>query len=226
MGGHRVGELRRLVDLRQRDQNLGRHLLVELHILLELGHHRAHQRLGLAHLALGLGQDLGLDLEEARVVDEALDPGAGIALDQHLDRAVGQLEQLQDAGNRPDAIDVLAAGIVLARILLRHQQDLLVVLHHLLERVDRLLAPDEQRDDHVGEDDDVAQRQHRKQRILRMLGHLPSPCRTSLPQRSHGLIRPPIQLARTRPVSSAAPRHQVPQRPVRMPRHLCGRRRS
>ena len=56
MRRHGVGELRRIVDLRQRDQDLGRHLLVELHILLELGHHRAHQRLGLAHLALGLGQ--------------------------------------------------------------------------------------------------------------------------------------------------------------------------
>src|SRR5690606_2940087 len=31
--------------------------------------------------------------------------------------------------------------------------------HHLLERADRLLAADEERHDHVREDDDVAQRQ-------------------------------------------------------------------
>ena len=33
--------------------------------------------------------------------------------------------------------------------------------HRLVERVDRLLAPDEERHHHVREDDDVAQRQQR-----------------------------------------------------------------
>src|SRR5262249_14976750 len=36
-----------------------------------------------------------------------------------------------------------------------------IVLHHLFERADRLLAADEERDDIVRENDDVAQRQHR-----------------------------------------------------------------
>src|SRR5262249_44222832 len=50
-------------------------------------------------------------------------------------------------------------GIVLGRVLLGDQQDLLVVLHDLFERLDALLAADEQRHDHAWEHDDVAQRQ-------------------------------------------------------------------
>src|SRR5262249_27249595 len=57
--------------------------------------------------------------------------------------------------------DGVRSGIIVTGVLLRRKQDLLVGTHHLLERIDRLLAPDEQRHDHIGEDDDVAQRQDR-----------------------------------------------------------------
>ena len=163
------------------------------------------------------------------IVDEALDPGAGVALDQHLHRAVGQLQQLQDAGDRADAVDVVAAGIVLARVLLRHQQDLLVVLHHLLERVDRLLAPDEQGHDHVREDDDVPQRQHRETRCSAECSviyprHAARRCRSdradsSRPTDSGGAHPPRFKQRRPR-------QPRVPQRPIRTPRRPCGRRRS
>ena len=63
----------------------------------------------------------------------------------------------------PTRIDVVGGRIVLGGVLLRDQQDLLVVLHHRFERADRLLAADEQRHDHVREDDDVAQRQDGQQ---------------------------------------------------------------
>ena len=59
----------------------------------------------------------------------------------------------------------LARRIVLRRVLLGDQQDLLVVLHHVFERADGFLAADEQRHDHVGEHHDVAQRQDRVERI-------------------------------------------------------------
>ena len=39
-------------------------------------------------------------------------------------------------------------------------EDVLVVTHHLLEGLHRLLAADKERHDHVRENDDVAQRQH------------------------------------------------------------------
>ena len=169
-----VGELARLLDLAQRDQDLRRHLLVELHILLELLHDGAGQRLDLARIGDGLGEHLGLNLEEARIVDEGLDAGAGGALDQHLDGAVGQLQELQHARHGADAVDVVAAGIVLARALLGDEQDLLVVLHHLLEGLNRLLATDEQRNDHVREDDDVPEWQDGEDADLRGIGHATS----------------------------------------------------
>ena len=56
----------------------------------------------------------------------AQDTGALAALDQHLHRAVGQLQQLQDRADRADGVDVAGRGIVLARVLLGDQQDLLV----------------------------------------------------------------------------------------------------
>ena len=52
-------------------------------------------------------------------------------------------------------------GIVDVGLLLGDQQDALVGAHGRVERLDRLLAPDEQRNHHVRIDDDVAQRQHR-----------------------------------------------------------------
>ena len=52
-------------------------------------------------------------------------------------------------------------GLVGLRVLLRGEEDLLVARHRLFERADRLLAADEERHDHVREDDDVAQRQQR-----------------------------------------------------------------
>ena len=252
MGGHGVRELARIVDLAQRDQDLGRHLLVELHVLLELGDHGARQRLELARVGGDVGQHLGVRLEELRIVDEAVDLGARVALDQHLDRAVGQLEQLQHARDRADPIDVVGAGIVLAGILLRHQQDLLVVAHHLLERPDRFLATDEQRHDHVGEDHDVAQRQHGEQGGLGRFDHdhltgLTSPDRTLARPRGcpwlpescsgHGSAAASIQVrctapARTglgraagRPGACLAPRSRAGLR-TPSPRRRADRRRS
>ena len=53
-------------------------------------------------------------------------------------------------------------GIVGLRAALRGEQQLLVAGHRFLERLQRLVAADEQRHDHVREHDDVAQREQRK----------------------------------------------------------------
>jgi hypothetical protein len=85
---------------------------------------------------------------------------------EDLDGVVRQLQQLQDAGQRADRVDVLVAGVVDLGGALRHQQDLLVVLHRRRQGLDRLLAPDEQRDRHVRVDDHVAQREYGGQTIV------------------------------------------------------------
>src|SRR5262249_40948099 len=72
-----------------------------------------------------------------------------------------QLEQLQHRSKGSGRIDRIGRRIIIAGVLLRRQQDLFVRAHDLFEGIDRLLPPDEQRDDHVGKYDDVAQRQDR-----------------------------------------------------------------
>ena len=59
------------------------------------------------------------------------------------------------------SIDGVGRRIVVGGVLLRREQDERVRAHHFFERLDRLLAADEQRNDHVRENDDVPQRQHR-----------------------------------------------------------------
>ncbi|MNJ71501.1 hypothetical protein D3C77_680500 [compost metagenome] len=93
------------------------------------------------------------------VGNETLDTSATLTFDQHLHGAIGKLEQLQDGSGGADLVQRLLVGIVVAGILLGHEQDLLIALHGLLQRRNGLLASDEQRDHHVWIDHDITQRQ-------------------------------------------------------------------
>ena len=71
MRGDRVGELAGILDLVDRDQHLGRDLLVELDILLELRDHGAGQRLDLlVRRPVSRAIDLGVRLKEGLVLGE------------------------------------------------------------------------------------------------------------------------------------------------------------
>ncbi|GJD96834.1 hypothetical protein OCOJLMKI_4060 [Methylobacterium iners] len=153
----RVGELRGLVDLRDGGDDLGRDLLVELHVILELGDDRAGERLRLDAVAELVGERLGLGLVIGVRAAEAGDLGAAGALDEHLHGAVGQLQELQDGGQRADLVDGVGGRIVVARVDLGREQDVAVGPDRLLEGADRLFASDEERHDHVREHDDVAE---------------------------------------------------------------------
>jgi hypothetical protein len=155
----RVGELGIVVDLARRAHDLGRDLLVELDVVLELGDHRAGERLDLDLVFLGLCELDGAGLVEFGAVRIGQDLGAGTAFDQHLDGAVRQLQELQHVGNRADVVDGFRLRIVVGGVDLGGKQNLLVGTHDFLERTDRLLTAHEQRHDHVRKDDDVAQRQ-------------------------------------------------------------------
>jgi hypothetical protein len=159
MRGDRIGELGRLLDLGDRGDDVGRNLLVQLDVVLELGDHRARQRGELDRVLFRLVDRDRIGLEVAVAIRIALDFHARNAFDQHLDGVVGQFQQLQNVGDGAVGVDRLGRRIVVAGILLGRQQDLTVVLHHVLERTDRLLASDEKRHDHVRENNNVAQRQ-------------------------------------------------------------------
>ena len=162
MGRNAVGQLGGLADLRQRRQRFRRHLLVQFDIVFELGRHGTHQRFQLGLVAGIIRERLAdrLIIVLARRITGDLDTAA--ALDQHLDRAVGQFEQLQDRRHHTHGVDCIVRRLVIGGRLLRGQQNLLVGLHHLFQRADGFVASDKERHDHVGKDHNVAQRQKRK----------------------------------------------------------------
>ena len=162
MGGDRVRQLGRIGDLGDGTEGLGRDLLVQLHIVLELLDHGAQHGLGLRGLARFVLDLDGLGLEILLTVGEAGQTRAALALDKNLHGAVGQFQQLKHAGQHADGIDGVRRGIVVDAVFLGRQQDLLFALHDLVQRLHRLFAADEERHDHVREDDDVSQRQDRQ----------------------------------------------------------------
>ncbi len=126
--------------------------------MLELRDHRPRQRIDFAFVAGVILDGIGIGLEEVLTVGEPGNRRPLTALDQHFDGAVGQLEQLQHCSDRAHGIDIGGRGIVLGRVFLGHQENLLVVFHDVLEGAHGLLAADEERHDHVGKHHDVAER--------------------------------------------------------------------
>jgi hypothetical protein len=160
--GDRVGQAAGIVDARDRGEDFRRDLLVELDVLVELLRHRAAQRLDLRR-RVGRRRDRAHFADEVLAVVADRDRGRALgAFDQHLHGAVGQFQHLQDRRDAADVEHVVGLGLVLAGGLLGHEHDLAARFHRGFQRLDGLRPPDEQRDDHVREHDDVAQRQQRQ----------------------------------------------------------------
>src|SRR5262249_25938427 len=115
------------------------------------------ERLGFNLLTTIVAQNDGFGLEILGPISVALDACARGAFDENLHGPVGQLEQLQNAGERSGLVDRVRRRIVIGSVPLRGEQNERVRAHYLFERLDRLLAPDEQRHDHVWKNDDVTQ---------------------------------------------------------------------
>ena len=183
--GDEIGELGGLVGVGDgRERFLG-DVLLDLRVALEFLVDRAGQRLGGGRVAHGLVERDRLGLEELGVLDEAGDLHPFLALDQHFHGAVGELEELEHVGEHADAVDRIGLGIVHRGVDLAGQQDLLVVRHDLFERLHALIAADEQRNDHVREHHDIAQRQNGVGEVL-LLGHFFSLCSADSPAPTFG----------------------------------------
>ena len=157
--GARAGQHVGVADFRNGIKAFRRNLLVQLDVVFELLRHGAGKRLRIRTFGFAAIQHIGFGFVIRLGRQEALDAGARLAFDQYLDRAVGQLQQLQDIGQDADLIDGGRVGIVIGGILLGGEQYLLVAFHHLVERLDRFFTADKQRHNHMREDHDVAQRQ-------------------------------------------------------------------
>ena len=159
MSDQLVGQERGIVDRRDRGHHLGWNLLVEPRVVVEGRDDRAHQRLDFGAAVADLFDFLGLDLEIFLVGDVAEHTRALLALDQRLDGAVGQAQQLHDDAERADRVQVAGRGLGHLRVLLRHQQDRRLLRLGGFQSLNRLLAADEDWIDFVWEYNQFAQRE-------------------------------------------------------------------
>ncbi len=171
MGGNGIRQAARLLDPRKGCQDFRRHLLVELHILIEEGQQGTHQHIDFTIVDAGTGAQC-FDMGGEKVIGqlEAGDTGTLGPLHQHLDCAIGKLQQLQDGGQGTDAMDVIHLGIIHLGAFLSDQQDFLVIRHGRVQGLDGFFATHKQGDDHVRVDHHIAQGQH-GHHVLGAIGH-------------------------------------------------------
>ncbi len=130
IGGYRISQPRRVLDLAQLHGGLGGQLAVELGIAFELIDDRAHEcrHLGVGRLCIGVARPLALARTAQQLNLSAQMPiaraqfgkaGALLAFHQYAHRPIGQLEQLQHTGSYADVVKVFAVRVILRRIKLR-----------------------------------------------------------------------------------------------------------
>ncbi len=165
LGGHvravgdHVRQQARLADVARRHGRLRWDRSARLHILLDLALHGLHQSLDLEILGSLVADQLDARGDVLVGGLEREQPQPLLALHDGAHRAVLGLHDLSDLGQRADLVeligrlDVLALGLALG-----DEGDERIGRDCLLERLDRLVAPDLQRHDHLGEDDRLAQR--------------------------------------------------------------------
>ena len=165
--GDGVGQPAAVVDARHRRQDFRRNLLVELHVLVELREQRAAHRLDLVRAARIAGHRRALRPTGIRLRSSTRTMRARcVPSTSTFTVPSGSFSICSTVATLPMSYRSSARGLVLGRRLLRDEQDVLAGFHRHVERLDRLRAPDEQRDDHVREHDDVAQRQQRQVRSV------------------------------------------------------------
>ncbi len=163
-----VGEFRVIFNLCNRAQDFRRHFLVELHIVFEMADNRARESFqALIFLFLFRNGD-NFRFEKVFTVCEAFNPGTRCAFDEYFYSLVRQFQELQNLPHCPCLVDIFRLWLIVARIFLGDQQDLLIVLHHFFQRTHRFYAPDKKRHDHVREDDNVTKRENGQNAALEL----------------------------------------------------------
>ena len=164
--GDGVGQAAGVVDAGDRGQDLGRDLLVELDVLVEL----LRSPRGAAPRPrgfVGLGRSTGVDLgdEVLAVVGDAVSMRARCTPSTSTFTVPsGSFSICRMVETQPTSYMSSGSGSSLAAAFCATSMICLPGFHRGLERLDRLRAADEQRNHHVREHDHVAQRQQRQRR--------------------------------------------------------------
>ena len=151
VGGNDVGDPAGIFDAAHRQVDFRWDFLVELDVAVEERDHAPHQRLELGR-GIEVLFELGhLDGKMRLRADESLDHGPRRAFDQHFDRAVGQPQHLDHLGEDAHPVQVRLLGLLAIGTSLGAEKNLLAVRHRPVERLDRPIAADIERHDHVRE---------------------------------------------------------------------------
>ena len=158
-----VGEKARLGDVARGDGGLGRDRRAIGDVLLDAGLDGPHQGLDLDPGGRLVGDLLDDRHDVRRRRGEALDAQAALALDDGPDGPVLELDDLGDLGQGADLVELgRVVDVLLLGATLGHQGDRATALDGRVQGVDALLASDLERDDHLGEDDRLAERHERQ----------------------------------------------------------------
>ena len=162
VSGDCVSQPARLVDARQRGQNLGRYFFAQIHVLLELVYGGTQQSFDLFFRDV-LTKDLPdtRDRKAAGIVNVRHRRSVA-TFHQNLDRAVRQLQQLENIRDSPHLVQLVSGWVVVCCVALGNQQDLLVVGHGIFQGLNRFLPADEQGQHHMRIDNNIAQGQKRQ----------------------------------------------------------------
>ena len=128
--------------------------------MLKLFKHRTHQR-GCFGPFNGGGinkLNLGFSIVRGPLVDTQ-QVGPLLALNQHPNGSVGQLQQLHHRRRNANGVQVIKIGIVLRRIELGDEENFLVAFHRLFEGNDGFVATNKKRHNHAWKHYDVTQGQ-------------------------------------------------------------------
>ena len=157
MRGDGVGQAACVVDASDGRENFRRNFFVEFDVLVKLLHHCAAQSLNFtAGFGRGYFDRCDVRGEMRFAVFNTVDFGALLAFDQNFDRAVWQLQHLQDGGNATDLEHVGDFGFVFGGGFLCNEHDATLCGHGCFERFDALRTSYKKWDDHVRKHDDVA----------------------------------------------------------------------
>jgi len=160
VGCHGVGQFAEIVDGRHFGCQVFGNAFVGLGVFFEMVFDRTAQGRGFGHRLGGFGHGVQRDLKKVICLDELAHPGADLAFDQGLDRAVGQAQQLQHRADHPHPVDVFFRRIVDIGRSLGGQEDVLVRRVHGMGKGLHGLGPShEQGRHHLGEYHNVAQGQ-------------------------------------------------------------------
>ena len=159
-----MAERARVVDVGRGERELLGEVRHEADQAREERLHVLRERLRLGRLLVDVG-NLDEAADEVRLVLELVDqPDAADALDEDAERPVGHPEHLLDDRGRADLVQVVPAGLLDLCVLRGDERDQPVSRDDVVHEPDRALLPDREREDRVGEDDRVFERQDRELR--------------------------------------------------------------